>query len=156
MNVSTEPRTKQPPRPSAFTLVELLVVIALILLLVGLLLPALRGARAAAFSIRCASNLRTVGSTAHVYLMTCNSRLPVNSYALRDDPAAFNPPLPSGTIGTAKAQLNGEGSTSNYQWHDAVAAAASWRGGRTIAARYAAGEAERFRAATQYLWCPDV
>ncbi|MDH7503038.1 MAG: DUF1559 domain-containing protein [Verrucomicrobiota bacterium] len=52
-----------PPRQviSAFTLVELLVVIAIVAVLAALLLPALAGAKASARSAVCKSNLRQLG-----------------------------------------------------------------------------------------------
>lgn len=62
MSVRLHPRRSVQSRPrQAFTLVEMLVVIAIIALLIGLLLPAITAARNAARSTQCQSNLRQLG-----------------------------------------------------------------------------------------------
>src|SRR5690242_2834007 len=53
---------------SAFTLVELLVVMAIIVLLAGLLLPALNRARASGRSAKCRSNLHQVALALRMYV----------------------------------------------------------------------------------------
>jgi prepilin-type N-terminal cleavage/methylation domain-containing protein len=75
------PQAKRPFRPqrsAAFTLIELLVVIAVMGTLIGLLLPAIQQARAAAHRTKCQSNLRQIGIAVHTFYEVNESVPPYN------------------------------------------------------------------------------
>src|SRR4051812_424551 len=70
----------------AFTLVELLVVVGIISVLIAILMPALRKARAAADRTRCLSNLRQVGMVMQMYRSeNKNTFFPAGNYGYWDD-----------------------------------------------------------------------
>ena len=61
---------------AAFTLVELLVVVAIIAVLIGLLLPMIAGARKQANRTACLANLRSIGHGFNIYLAENRQNLP--------------------------------------------------------------------------------
>lgn len=65
-------------RRRGFTLVELLVVIAIIGILMAVLVPALSKARQASYSIKCASNLRSIGQGILMYVAENKATFPAS------------------------------------------------------------------------------
>jgi prepilin-type N-terminal cleavage/methylation domain-containing protein/prepilin-type processing-associated H-X9-DG protein len=77
------------PRPSGFTLVELLVVIGIIAVLVAILLPALNKARESARTLQGLSNLKQLAIATRMYAGDSNDWLPAG-----DNPTHWGVPWP--------------------------------------------------------------
>lgn len=78
-------------RSRAFTLLELLVVLAIIAILGAMLLPAISRTKASGQSIVCLNNLHQIGIALQIYVQDDQNRLPV----MYDHPTSGAPPGPS-------------------------------------------------------------
>lgn len=74
----------------AFTLVELLVVVAIIALLVSILLPTLNKAKAAAKMVMCQTNLHAIGKAAYLYAAENDDYIPRGMALPNNDPSNIN------------------------------------------------------------------
>lgn len=61
---------------TGFTLVELLAVIAIIMILIGFLMPALKSTRARASMTKCMNNLKQIGIALHIYAIDNDGDFP--------------------------------------------------------------------------------
>lgn len=96
-------QTKQNVKGAGFTLVELLVVVAIIALLLAILMPSMDNVRAVTRSVKCASNLKQWGLATHAYANDHNGYLfntrnqPGGAnwwYMLLTEDKGYLPPLP--------------------------------------------------------------
>ena len=99
----------------AFTLIELLTVIAVISILAGLLLPALTRAKTRALSLACENNLKELETCWHLYAVDNEDHLPPNNFVydiISDSPIDLGSswctnvaPLDPSPLGIQKAML---------------------------------------------------
>jgi prepilin-type N-terminal cleavage/methylation domain-containing protein len=88
---------------SGYTLVELLITMAIICMLASLLMPVFAAAFKAAGRISCSSNLRQVGSAFSLYTIDHNANIP------HEDNGSSQPPFNSGWYIVLKDYINEDG-----------------------------------------------
>ncbi|MSR40575.1 MAG: type II secretion system protein [Phycisphaerales bacterium] len=93
----------------AFTLVEFLVVISIVVILTSMLMPALSQARRAGARLECLNNMRQIGAGLITYADDWNNRLPPSSYAPTTSPRIGEMLCLTTSVSNGEAKLDGLG-----------------------------------------------
>jgi prepilin-type processing-associated H-X9-DG protein/prepilin-type N-terminal cleavage/methylation domain-containing protein len=107
-------------RHRGFTIVELLVVVGILLLLIGILLPVLAGARRQARELKCVTNLRTLGQAMTHYARMSDGYYPgcyvtITGYTSK---VVWAPRLRACMSGSRDAFLCPERDPERFAWSD--------------------------------------
>lgn len=113
----------------AFTLVELLVVIAIVAILIGVLLPALAGARESGYRSVSAGNLKQVATMMNVYANDYETSFPIISF-IPSGQNRFVKNLPKDVISGGQGYLGGFAGFFSVDQINVGSGAKSFTGGR--------------------------
>lgn len=104
-------------RCAAFTLVELLTVLAIISILSSMIFPTFARAREGARRTSCSSNLRQIGLVITLYIEDYDERYPLMENVV---PVKAEEPVPAGCPATVPLQVTWESPLKTYTQSDAV------------------------------------